>query len=226
VTISRIWHGYTTPDRADDYEALLKAEVIKGIEAKNVPGFRKIDLLRRAVGDEVEFISIMEFDSLDSVKAFAGDDYEQAYVPAEARAILSRFEERSQHYEMRDSRSYHIEQVGDRVLSVANTTGQAPLLPEGAWFVRKDRGNGSVPVTQEGFSVIRKFVIALAAWAIAAAIMLTVGIYSGPAWLIPVAPALFAAGALLTAWYFMRATRKHTDYSMTYSQYLKARRNA
>jgi heme-degrading monooxygenase HmoA len=104
--IKRIWHGYTTPERADDYEALLKAEVIKGIEGKNIPGFQRIDVLRRPLGDEVEFITVMEFESLDDVKAFVGEDYEAAYVPAEARAILKRFDQRSQHYEVRDSRSY------------------------------------------------------------------------------------------------------------------------
>jgi heme-degrading monooxygenase HmoA len=104
--IKRIWHGYTMPERADDYEALLKAEVIKGIEGKRVPGFRRIDVLRRPLDDEVEFITIMEFESLDNVKDFVGEDYEQAYVPAEARAILKRFDQRSQHYELRDSRNY------------------------------------------------------------------------------------------------------------------------
>ena len=48
----------------------------------------------------------MEFETLDSVKAFVGDDYEVAYVPAEARAILKRFDQRSQHYELRETRSY------------------------------------------------------------------------------------------------------------------------
>jgi heme-degrading monooxygenase HmoA len=104
--IKRIWHGYATPERADDYESLLKAEIIKGIEGKNIPGFRRIEVLRRAVGDEIEFVTIMEFETLDSVKAFVGDDFEAAYVPAEARAILKRFDERSQHYELRETRSY------------------------------------------------------------------------------------------------------------------------
>lgn len=104
--IKRVWHGYTTPERADDYEALLKAEVIKGIEGKKIPGFHRIEVLRRALADEVEFVTIMEFETLDSVKAFVGDDYEAAYVPAEARAILKRFDQRSQHYELRETRSY------------------------------------------------------------------------------------------------------------------------
>jgi antibiotic biosynthesis monooxygenase (ABM) superfamily enzyme len=104
--IKRIWHGYTTPERADAYESLLTAEVIRGIEGKRIPGFHRIEVLRRPLGEEVEFVTIMEFDSIDSVKAFVGEDYEACYVPDAARAILKRFDERSQHYELRDSRSY------------------------------------------------------------------------------------------------------------------------
>jgi hypothetical protein len=54
---------------------------------------------------EVEFVTIMWFDSLDAVRAFAGDDYEVAVVPEKARAVLSHFDERSQHYEVRAERS-------------------------------------------------------------------------------------------------------------------------
>lgn len=96
--ISRIWHGWTTPQNADTYEALLKEEIFVGIQNRRIRGFRGIQLLRRAVNDEVEFVTIMRFDSLDSVREFAGDNYEQAVVPEKARKLLSRFDERSQHY--------------------------------------------------------------------------------------------------------------------------------
>ena len=82
------------------YESLLKAEVFHSIEKKNVKGYRKITLLKRPMGHEVEFITIMLFDSIQSVKEFAGEDYERSYVPDKARAILSRFDDRSQHYEV------------------------------------------------------------------------------------------------------------------------------
>lgn len=104
--ILRIWHGWTTPENADAYEALLKREVFAGIAAKSIPGYQKIDLLRREVGDEVEFVTIMRFSSLGDVKAFMGEDYERAYVPAEARKILKRFDDRSQHYDLRETREY------------------------------------------------------------------------------------------------------------------------
>ena len=99
--------GYTTPENADAYENLLKTEILEGIERKNIPGYKGIKLLRRQLDDEVEFITIMQFDSIDAIKSFAGGDYETAYVPAKAREILKRFDARSQHYEIRHEINYH-----------------------------------------------------------------------------------------------------------------------
>ena len=104
--IKRIWHGYTTPENADAYERLLDASVFPGIEAKKIPGYRAIELLRRTVGDEVEFTTVMTFDSLDNVVAFQGQDYETAYVPDAARKILKRWDARSTHHEQRQVRQY------------------------------------------------------------------------------------------------------------------------
>ncbi len=98
--VARIWHGWTTPENADKYENLLKNKIFPGIEAKNVKGYKSISLLRLPREKEVEFITIMHFDSWEAVKAFAGDDFERAYVPAEGRAVLKRFDDRSQHYEV------------------------------------------------------------------------------------------------------------------------------
>ena len=99
--ISRVWHGWTTPANADAYEALLKSEIFAGIEGRQIAGYRGIHLFRRNLGKEVEFVTVMWFDSLDAVRAFAGKDYEVAVVPPKARALLSRFDARSQHYEVR-----------------------------------------------------------------------------------------------------------------------------
>ena len=99
--ISRIWHGWTTPANADAYEALLKSEIFTGIRDREIAGYRGIHLLRRDIGDEVEFVTIMWFDSLEAVRTFAGEDYEVAVVPPKARALLSRFDARSQHYEVK-----------------------------------------------------------------------------------------------------------------------------
>lgn len=100
--IGRIWHGYTTLANADVYENLLKEEIFINIRNRHISGFREIQLFRRNLGSEVEFITIMWFDDIESVKAFAGEEYEMAVVPPKARAVLSRFDERSQHYEVRE----------------------------------------------------------------------------------------------------------------------------
>jgi heme-degrading monooxygenase HmoA len=99
--IGRIWHGWTSPGNADTYEALLREEVFVGIENRKIAGFRGIQLLRRDVGSEVEFVTVMTFASLDAVREFAGDDYEAAVVPPKARAVLAHFDARSQHYDIR-----------------------------------------------------------------------------------------------------------------------------
>ncbi|WP_171125625.1 MULTISPECIES: antibiotic biosynthesis monooxygenase [unclassified Ruegeria] len=104
--IKRIWHGYTTHENADTYQALLNDTVFPGIEAKNIPGYRKIELLRRDLGQEVEFITIMTFDSLQNVIDFQGEDYERCYVPAEAQKVLSRWDLTSAHYEEIEHRGY------------------------------------------------------------------------------------------------------------------------
>jgi antibiotic biosynthesis monooxygenase (ABM) superfamily enzyme len=99
--ISRLWHGWTTPANADAYESLLESEIFQRIRRRQIAGYRGIHLLRRDLGDEVEFVTMMWFDSIEAVRTFAGEDYEVAVVPANARALLSRFDARSQHYEVR-----------------------------------------------------------------------------------------------------------------------------
>ena len=103
--ICRQWRGWTTPDNAEAYERIVRGEVIPGIEARAIPGFRHIDLLRRETGDEIEFVTLMWFDSIEAIKAFVGDDHEAAHVPDAARAVLARFDERVSHFEVLDRRA-------------------------------------------------------------------------------------------------------------------------
>ncbi len=102
--IARIWHGWTTPDNADVYEALLEEEIFVGIRNRRIRGFRDVQLLGRDLGQEVEFITVMRFDSRAAVREFAGEDHEAAVVPPRARAVLARFDPRSQHHEIRAER--------------------------------------------------------------------------------------------------------------------------
>ncbi|MGL4610053.1 MAG: antibiotic biosynthesis monooxygenase [Trueperaceae bacterium] len=103
MMIMRVWHGWTTLSNADTYETLLREEIIVDIKHKHIKGFRAIQLLRKTLKNEIEFVTIMTFDSLEAVRLFAGEDDEVAVVPAKARAVLSRFDAKSQHYEVRIS---------------------------------------------------------------------------------------------------------------------------
>ena len=102
--ICRIWRGWTTAQNADRYEAIVRGQVIPEIEAMRIDGFQHIDLLRKSGKHEVEFTTIMWFDDIAAVRRFAGADYEAAHVPAFARAVLTRFDERSAHYDVLDRR--------------------------------------------------------------------------------------------------------------------------
>lgn len=98
--IARIWRGWTIPENADEYQRIVTTQVPPDIAARNLEGYHGAYLLRRTLDTgEVEFATITLFDSIDNVRAFIGDDYEVAHVPAEARAVLARFDERSAHYE-------------------------------------------------------------------------------------------------------------------------------
>jgi len=101
--ITRIWRGWTRPDEADAYQQLLLTEIFPGIAARGIRGYRGSQLLRRDVGGEVEFVTVMWFDSLDDVRAFSGPDYAIAVVPPKARVLLARFDDRSAHYETVES---------------------------------------------------------------------------------------------------------------------------
>ena len=101
--IARIWHGWTAPENADAYEEFLRTKMFPSIH--RVPGYLGADLLRRDDGQEIAFVTITRFESLDAVRAFAGENYERAVVEPEARALLSRFDDRSEHYEIAIDRS-------------------------------------------------------------------------------------------------------------------------
>lgn len=106
MSVKRVWHGWTTHENAGAYENLLYSEVIPSIEAKNIPGYRSIELWRRELEDEVEFITVMSFDSLDNVIDFQGEDYERSYVPEAAQKVLKRWDKSSSHFETREQRLY------------------------------------------------------------------------------------------------------------------------
>jgi heme-degrading monooxygenase HmoA len=95
--ITRMWKGWTRTELAEVYDQHYRTEVLEGL--RGVPGFAGARLLQRVVGDEVEFVSLTYFDDLESIRSFAGPDYEAAVVAEPARKVLTRFEETVAHYE-------------------------------------------------------------------------------------------------------------------------------
>ena len=106
MAIKRVWHGWTTPENAAAYWTVLSGTVIPGIEAKSIQGFRGIEVLRRDHETEVEFVTIMAFDSIQSVINFQGDDYARSYVPDVAQKVLSRWDQTAAHFGVLDVRTY------------------------------------------------------------------------------------------------------------------------
>lgn len=99
MAIKRIWRGWTTPENAEVYHRVLLEKVRPEIGAKEIPGFQSLELLYRDLGEEVEFLTIMTFDSIESIVGLQGENYERAYVPDAAKAVLSRWDETCAHYE-------------------------------------------------------------------------------------------------------------------------------
>jgi antibiotic biosynthesis monooxygenase (ABM) superfamily enzyme len=96
IVITRLWRGWTAPEDADAYERFLLVELFPSM--RKIRGFRGADVLRRDEGGEVAFVTLTRFDSLEAIQAFAGEDAETAVIEPVARALLSRHDERAQHY--------------------------------------------------------------------------------------------------------------------------------
>lgn len=104
MSVKRTWHGCTTPQNAEAYETLLREQIFPRIESREIPGYRGVELLRMDRNGEVEFMTVMTFDSIESVRAFQGSDYERAWVPDEAQRVLTRWDDRAEHYIVVESR--------------------------------------------------------------------------------------------------------------------------
>ena len=104
MSVKRIWHGWTSPENAGAYQELLHQQIFPAIESRSLEGLKAIELFRRMVEGEVEFITIMTFDSLNDVKKFQGREYEKSYVPDSARKLLKRWDKVAAHYEAVEKR--------------------------------------------------------------------------------------------------------------------------
>ena len=96
--IARIWHGWTKPQDAKTYEAMLRNEIFPGIAQRNIQGYHGAELYIREEGDEVEFVTLLRFDSMEGVKEFAGEDQSKPVIYPNAERLLTRMDEHSRHY--------------------------------------------------------------------------------------------------------------------------------
>ena len=97
--IARIWHGWTKPEDANAYEKMLRDEIFPDIAARKIEGYRGAELFVREDGDEVEFVTLLRFDSLDSVAEFAGSEASKPVIFPKAEALITRMEQ-ARHYRL------------------------------------------------------------------------------------------------------------------------------
>ena len=97
--IARVWRGTTRPGNAEAFESLLKEQVFPDFQ-KGLTGYRGAQLLKRALHDYVEFTTIMWFDSIESVRLFAGEDYETAHIDPNVQKLLWQYDMKSLHSEV------------------------------------------------------------------------------------------------------------------------------
>ena len=97
--IARIWYGWTSRENAEKYERLLREEVLLEIAKRSIPGYKGAEIfIREADHDEMEFITLLRFETLEAVQLFADKDYEQPVIPPECKKLLNRHSEKSRHY--------------------------------------------------------------------------------------------------------------------------------
>jgi antibiotic biosynthesis monooxygenase (ABM) superfamily enzyme len=95
--IARIWHGWTKPADAKAYENMLRNEIFSSIAARQIPGYHGAELFIREDSNEVEFVTLLRFDSMEGVREFAGADETRPVIYPGAERLLTRME-RSVHY--------------------------------------------------------------------------------------------------------------------------------
>ena len=98
--IARIWHGWTSKSDAVTYEKMLREEIFPDIAGRKIEGYRGAELFIREDDEhsEVEFVTLLRFDSMDAVKEFAGEDERRPVIYPGAEPLLIRMDGRSQHY--------------------------------------------------------------------------------------------------------------------------------
>ena len=95
--LARIWHGWTKRTDAKTYENMLRDKIFPSIAARNIKGYCGAELFVREDGDEMEFITLLRFDSMDAVTEFAGPDKTKPVIFPGVEKLLTRMEP-ARHY--------------------------------------------------------------------------------------------------------------------------------
>jgi heme-degrading monooxygenase HmoA len=109
--IARIWQGWTKRADAKTYEKMLRDEILPGIAAREIKGYRSAELFVRDDDDEVEFITLLRFDSMDAVKEFAGSDEAKPVIFPGVEKLLTRMES-ARHYRVAGLRRNALSSTG------------------------------------------------------------------------------------------------------------------
>ena len=104
--IARIWRGWTSIEDAEKLELTLRNEAIPSIEKNKPKGLKGIQLLTLQSGNEVMFTTIMYFDSLEAVKAFAGNEYSKAHIDPAVKPLLKRYDQVVEHHTMKELKTW------------------------------------------------------------------------------------------------------------------------
>jgi antibiotic biosynthesis monooxygenase (ABM) superfamily enzyme len=95
--ITRLWRGWTAAGvDADAYQRFLLEDLFPSMRA--IPGFLGADVLRRPDDDEVAFVTLTRFSSLDAIIAFAGTSYETPVLEPEALRLLTHHDQTAHHF--------------------------------------------------------------------------------------------------------------------------------
>ncbi len=141
--ILRLWRGWTTPENADPYEELIRATIFPGILVRAIAELEGLELFRRPIGAEVEFMTLMRFSSWDAVKTFAGSDWEVSVVPPAARAVLARFDDRAAHYEVRVAPRVRLAYSIASSSPIMRSITERPIVQKPGSFASRPNGGSS-----------------------------------------------------------------------------------
>jgi heme-degrading monooxygenase HmoA len=96
--VSRHWTGTAKKERAEEYILHFQNDTFKQLET--IAGFVSAQILKREVKEGIEFLVITNWQSIDAIRQFAGDQTDTAVVPQLVQDIMTRYDQKVRHYEV------------------------------------------------------------------------------------------------------------------------------